>query len=121
MQDFRKLEVWQKSHSITLETYAFSATLSHPRHVRLRDQLFQAAVSVPANIAEGCGRAGDRDFRRFLRHSLGSACELEYHLLLVRDLGLMAGTNYGPLAAPVVEVKRMLSGLIRRLTHDSEK
>jgi four helix bundle protein len=71
-----------------------------------------------ANIAEGCGRAGDRDFRRFLRHSLGSACELEYHLLLARDLGFFSEQTYRPLNSQVVEVKRMLVGLIRRLVTD---
>jgi four helix bundle protein len=120
MQDFRKLNVWQKSHQLTLDAYAISATLSHPKHFNFRDQLLRSAVSVPANIAEGCGRAGDRDFRRFLRHSLGSACELEYHLLLARDLGLVPQSNYGPLARQVVEVKKMLVGLIRRLTAEAE-
>jgi four helix bundle protein len=81
----------------------------------------RAATSVPANIAEGCGRAGDRDFRRFLRHSLGSACELEYHLLLARDLGFLAEAAYGPLDAQVVEIKRMLAGLIRRLVTDESR
>ena len=118
MQDFRKLKVWQKAHKATLATYALSATLSHPRTFSIRDQLVRCAVSVPANIAEGCGRAGDRDFRRFLRHSLGSACELEYHLLLIRDLGLITDQAHQPLAADVVEIKRMLSGLIRRLDVD---
>jgi four helix bundle protein len=115
MQDFRKLKVWQKAHRLTLETYEQSASIARPGTFNLRDQLVRSAVSVAANIAEGCGRAGDRDFRRFLRHSLGSACELEYHLLLVRDLGLLHKHVYARLAVDVAEVKRMLSGLIRRL------
>jgi four helix bundle protein len=118
MQDFRKLKVWQKAHTLTLKTYALSANLSHPANFGIRDQLVRCAVSVPANIAEGCGRAGDRDFRRFLRRSLGSACELEYHLLLVRDRGLITGQAHRPLEGDVVEVKRMLSGLIRKLNVD---
>ena len=122
MKDFRTLVVWQKSHRLTLDVYAGSATLPKGIGWSLQSQLVRAAASVPANIAEGCGRAGDRDFRRFLRHSLGSACELEYHLLLARDLGFLAETAYGPLNAQVVEVKRMLAGLIRRLVTDgSEK
>lgn len=120
MQDFRKLHVWRKSHQLTLDAYAISATLSHPKYFNFRDQLLRSAVSVPANIAEGCGRAGNRDFRRFLRHSLGSACELEYHLLLARDLGLVPESKHRPLALQAVEVKRMLVGLIRRLTADAE-
>jgi four helix bundle protein len=119
MQDFRNLRVWQKAHKLTLKTYALSATMSHPRTFNIRDQLVRSAISVPANIAEGCGRAGDRDFRRFLRHSLGSACELEYHLLLIRDLGLLTEAAHRPLEADLVEIKRMLAGLIRRLVTDS--
>ena len=121
MQNFRKLVVWQKSHRLTLGVYAESATLPKGIGWSLQSQLVRAATSVPANIAEGCGRAGDRDFRRFLRHSLGSACELEYHLLLARDLGFLAEPAYGPLSAQVVEVKRMLTGLIRRLGDDESR
>jgi four helix bundle protein len=116
MQDFRNLRVWQKAHKLTLETYAVSATIKHPQHFCLKDQLTRAAISVPANLAEGCGRTGDRELRRFVRLSLGSASELEYHLLLARDLGLIPGPTYGRLSAATVEVKRMLSGLATRLT-----
>jgi four helix bundle protein len=118
MQDFRKLVVWQKSHGLTVNVYAASANLPQGSGWALRSQLLRAATSVPANIAEGCGRAGDRDFRRFLRHSLGSASELEYHLLLARDLGFFSEQTYRPLNSQVVEVKRMLAGLIRRLVTD---
>ena len=116
MQDFRKLRVWQKAHRLTLETYAVSATIKHPQHFSLKDQLTRAAISVPANLAEGCGRTGDREMRRFVRLALGSASELEYHLLLAHDLGLVPGPAYGRLAAATVEVKRMLSGLATRLS-----
>jgi four helix bundle protein len=118
MQDFRKLVVWQKSHQLTLKAYAESAKFPQGRGWTLEAQVLRAATSIPANIAEGCGRAGDRDFRRFLRHSLGSACELEYHLLLARDLGFLSDPAHKALAARVVEVKRMLVGLVRRLTKD---
>ena len=117
MQDFRNLQVWQKAHKLTLDTYAVSATnIAHPRYFSLRDQLTRAAISVPANLAEGCGKTGDRELRRFVRVSLGSASELEYHLLLAHDLGLLPGPEYERLAAATVEVKRMLSGLAARLS-----
>ena len=117
MQDFRNLKVWQKAHRLTLETYAFSSTsLRGPAHFALRDQLTRAAISVPANIAEGCGREGDRERRRFVRVALGSATELEYHLLLAHDLGLLPDGAYERLAATTVEVKRMLCGLAARIT-----
>src|SRR5437016_5057995 len=110
----------KKSHRITVDVYAEAARLPAGKGWALESRLTRAAISVPANIAEGCGRAGDRDFRRFLRHSLGSACELEYHLLLARDLGFLPARAYNELAPRVVEVKRMLSGLIRKLTNDTE-
>jgi four helix bundle protein len=116
MQDFRNLRVWRKSHQTALEIYAVSANLSHPRHFFLRDQLFRAALSVPANLAEGCGRTGDRELRRFVRIALGSASELEYHLLLAHDLGLLPESAYEKLTAATIEVKRMLAGLAGRLS-----
>lgn len=115
MQDLRRLVVWQKSHRLTLEVYRTSASLLTNHHFELRRQMVRAATSIPANIAEGCGRSGDREFRRFCRIALGSGCELEYHLLLARDLRLLSGAVHDPLAAQVVEVKRMLAGLIRSL------
>jgi four helix bundle protein len=116
VQDFRNLNVWQKSHQIALDTYAVSATLAHPRNFFLRDQLVRAALSVPANLAEGCGRTGDRELRRFVRIALGSASELEYHLLFAHDLGLMPESTYEKLNAATIEVKRMLTGLAGRLS-----
>lgn len=120
MQDFRNLKAWQKAHRLALDVYLLSAPLVSRREFNLRNQMVRAAISVPANIAEGCGRTGDREFRRFCRIALGSGSELEYHLLLARDLGLMGGPAYEPLAAQVAEVKRMLSGLIRNLGTHSE-
>ena len=116
MQDFRNLVVWQKAHRLALEVEALSETLVAQRQFQLRDQLVRAAHSVPANIAEGCGRTGDRDFRRFIRVALGSASELEYHLLLARDLGLLPGPEYERVARLAAEIKRMLSGLAARLS-----
>ena len=121
MQDFRNLVVWQKSHKLALRVYAESEQFPAGIGWSLQSQLIRAATSIPANIAEGCGRAGDREFRRFLRHSLGSACELEYHLLLARDLGFLSRGAYSSLNPQAVEVKRMLSGLIRRLVTDDTK
>jgi four helix bundle protein len=78
----------------------------------------RAAASIPANIAEGCGRVGGADFGRFLQISMGSASELEYHLLLARDLGLLTGTDHERLSGHMCEVKRMLASLIQKLRAD---
>jgi four helix bundle protein len=115
MQDFRNLAVLAKSHRLALDVCVVSADLLNRREFNLRNQMVRAAMSIPANIAEGCDRSGDRELRRFCRMALGSGSELEYHLTLARDLGLLPGPVYERLASQVVEVKRMLSGLIRCL------
>ena len=116
MQDFRKLSVWQKAHRLTLDVFAVSATLARPPYYSLQSQMIRAAISVPANLAEGAGRTGDVEFRRFARIALGSASELEYHLLLARDLGLIPAATHDRLWRSTVEVKRMLAGLIAKLS-----
>ncbi len=116
MQDYRKLYVWQKAHALALESYAISANLTEPGAWPLRDQLLRAAISIPSNIAEGAGRSSKRDFRRFLFHSLGSCNELEYDLLVARDLRFLPGATYTRLTGEVEEVRRMLTSLAERLT-----
>lgn len=120
MQDFRKLVVWQKAHSLALEVIAVSATFARPPYFQLQSRTVRAAMSVPANLAEGAGRTGDREFRRFVRIALGSASELEYHLLLARDLGLIPVPAHGRLSDAVAEIKRMLSGLATALSKEPE-
>jgi four helix bundle protein len=114
MQDFRKLRVWQKAHEQVLAVYR--STRVFPKHETygLRAQLRRAAASIPANIAEGCGRGSDADFSRFLIFALSSACELEYHLILARDLDYLTKTVQLELEKNVVAVKRMIGGLLKR-------
>ena len=116
MQDFRNLLAWQKAHSLTKEVFAISATWTGSPHYVLRNQMVRAALSVPSNLAEGAGRTGDREFRRFVRIALGSASELEYHLLLARDLGLVPDVTYDRLARCAADIKRMLTGLAAKLS-----
>ena len=114
MQDYRKLVVRQKSHKLALNVYATSAYLHEPKAWPLKDQMLRAAISIASNIAEGCGRSSNPDLRRFLWHSVGSCNELEYDLLLARDLNFLPRTSHGPLAEQVVEVRRMLTAFIQR-------
>ena len=112
MQDYRKLNVWQKAHSLAIATYAVSAHFKAPEAWPLRDQMLRATISIPSNIAEGCGRGSNPDFRRFLWHSLGSCNELEYDLQLAHDLKILPVARYSGLAQQVAEVRRMLVGLV---------
>ena len=112
MQDFRNLKVWQKAHQLVLEVYR--ATRSYPKEelFSLTSQTRRSAMSVPTNIAEGCGRGSDADFTRFLWIANGSAKELDYQLILARDLGFLGEANCADMDAALGEVKRMLAGLI---------
>jgi len=81
----------------------------------LTSQLRRASVSIPSNIAEGCGRAGDPELAKFLQIAMGSASEVECQLLIAKELGYLKFESHGPLEKAVQEVKRMLSAFILRL------
>jgi four helix bundle protein len=119
MRDFRELKVWQKAHRLTLAIY--KATRDFPREelYGLTSQIRRGSVSVAANIAEGCGRDGARDFARFLQIAMGSASELEYLLVLTRDLELLDAAVCERFREDTVEVKRMLASFIQKLTAES--
>ena len=114
MQGFRRLNVWEKAHELTLEVYRATARFPKEELYALTSQLKRAASSVAANIAEGCGRGSDAEFGRFLLISMGSASELEYHLLLARDLKFLSEEDYRSLNERATEVKRMLASLIQK-------
>jgi four helix bundle protein len=118
MKDFRKQKVWQKSHKLTLEIY--KVTMGFPRDelYGLTSQLRRCCSSIPANIAEGCGRNSDADFSRFLQIAMGSAAELEYHLLLSHDLGMLDDDSYEKLSQKTIEIKQMLTSFIKKLKAD---
>jgi four helix bundle protein len=115
MKDFRSLDVWHKAHELTLAVY--SATKAFPSEERygLTSQIRRSAVSIPSNIAEGCGRGTDADFARFLQIALGSASELDYQLELAVDLGMLPRDDSQGPRALVIEVKKMLTALVKRL------
>jgi four helix bundle protein len=119
VQDFRNLKVWERAHTLTLDVY--KATKSFPRDEMygLTSQMRRASVSIGSNIAEGACRRGDVEFARFLQMAAGSASEVEYQLLLARDLELLKSADCERLSHEVVEVKRMLASLVRKLRADS--
>jgi four helix bundle protein len=115
MQDHRKLIVWQRAHRLVLlvnETFRGVRSNGIPG---LPAQILRAAAAVPANIVEGCGRRTNAEFARFLDISLGSVMELDYHLLLARDTGLIRDTAYVPLARSASDVRRLVIALIQRV------
>ena len=120
MQDFRKLYAWQKSHRLVLRVYALSATLPKAEMFGLTAQIRRAAVSIPANIAEGACRGG-KPFAQFLKGSLGSAGELEYYAILLADLQLIAPSASEKLQSDVIEVKKVISGLLESVKEANRK
>jgi len=94
VKDFRKQKVWQKAHDLALEVYRVTEAFPKREVFGLTSQIRRAGVSIPANIAEGCGQDTDADFARFLQIAMGSASELEYHLLLAHDLGFVSDPDY---------------------------
>ena len=118
MKDFRDLQVWHRAHQLTLAVYRLTATFPRDELYGLTTQLRRSSSSIAANLAEGCGRNGDAELARFCAIAMGSASELEYHLLLARDLDLLKGADYTTLADQTTEVKRMLTGLQQQLTAD---
>ena len=118
MKNFRDLKVWEKSHWLTLEVYKATKPFPKEEVYGLTSQLRRACSSIPANIAEGCGRGSEAEMARFFQIAMGSASETEYHLLLARDLKLLNRETHGELDAGVTEVKRMLAALIKKLKAD---
>ncbi|MGH7703763.1 MAG: four helix bundle protein [Gemmatimonadales bacterium] len=115
MGSYKKLEVWQRAHRLAIAAY--NATRGFPKSEQygLTSQIRRAAASIPANVAEGCGRLGDREMVRFLQYALGSANELEYHLLLARELGFLSLEASTSLTPEAERIQRMLAALIRSL------
>jgi four helix bundle protein len=119
MRDFKELIVWQKSHKLTLSIYKITSTFPKAEMYGLTSQVRRASASISANIAEGCGRDGSIEFARFLQIAMGSATELECHLLLARDLQFIKNSEYENTIGDVSEVKRMLTSFIKKLKAES--
>lgn len=118
MKDFRQLQVWRKSHQMTL--FLYDLTAAFPKHelFGLVSQIRRCASSVPMNIAEGCGREGNAEFHRFLQIACGSSNELEYHLLLSKDLRYINAPDYESAQRKLLEIKRMLVALTRKVASE---
>ncbi|WP_077022875.1 four helix bundle protein [Fuerstiella marisgermanici] len=117
-KSFHDLVVWRKAHEFKLSVY--KATKNFPTDERFgpASQLRRSAASITANIAEGCGRGSDADFGRFLQMAAGSASEVEYHILVARDLGYIDTQIDAASNSQVIEIKRMLTALIKKLEAD---
>jgi len=118
MRDFRDLKVWEKAYALALTTYRTTKEFPREEQFGLTSQVRRAGTSIVANIAEGCGRDGEAELARFLNIAMGSASELECHLMLARDLSFLKPDEYARLENDVTEVKRMLTSFIQKLKAD---
>jgi four helix bundle protein len=121
VSDFRKLKVWRKAFSLALTTHALAQDVRGAAYLSLRSQLIRAAMSIPANIAEGREQKTERGFANFLRHALASAAELENHYLIARGIEVIPQPACDSAIRQTVEVKKMLHGLINKLEREPSK
>jgi four helix bundle protein len=118
VSDFKKLHVWQKAHALSLCVDRVSKEIRDARYASLRSQIFRAATSIPANIAEGRRQDSEKEFSRFLRYALNSSSELEYHLILARDTKIISEDAFVSLVTQTIRVRKMLYALLKRLSSD---
>ncbi|MGH7655492.1 MAG: four helix bundle protein [Gemmatimonadaceae bacterium] len=115
MQNYRQLSVWRKAHAVALNVHRTAESIPRGNNAGVGSQMARAAVSIAANIVEGSSRGTDQDFAKFLQIAIGSASELEYHLHFAADAGLISQEEFAARAAEVVEVRKMLIGLRKKL------
>ena len=115
MKDYHQLEVWRRSHQLTLAIYTVTKKFPKEELFGLTSQLRRACSSIPANLAEGCGRDSDAELKRFIDIAHGSASETEYHLLLAAELHYLPPTDHQTFADEISQIKRMLGAFTRKL------
>lgn len=120
MQDYRKLVVWKQSHEFALSIYKLCANFPESERYGLVSQMKRAAVSIPANIAEGCGRETNAELRRFLYIAAGSASEVDYYLLFAHDLQYIDTTQYNQYQDELATIRRMLNTFIQKLKTNNQ-
>jgi four helix bundle protein len=118
VKDYRQLVVWQRSHKLALSIYSLTKHFPKEEMFGITRQLRRASSSIPANLAEGCGRDSDAELKRFVDITHGSAGEAEYFLLLARDLGIITSTVHALVSDEIAQIKRMLGALSRKLKAD---
>lgn len=115
MADFARLHVWRKAHALALNVHEAAIAIRGPSYASLRSQMIRAAMSIPANIVEGKGQKSGREFARFLGYAINSSSELQYHLIVARDFQAITLREFTSLQEQLIEVRKMLYGLQKRV------
>ena len=121
MSDFKKLHVWRKAHALALNVHRVSGKMRGAEYASDRSQIRRAAKSIPTNIIEGRGQKSTREQRRFLGYAINSSSELEYHLIVAKDTQAISKSDFLTLLNDVIEVRKMLYGLLGRLSEKPAK
>ena len=108
MRDFHTLNIWKRSHQLTLDVYNATKSFPSDELFGLTSQIRRAVSSIPTNIAEGCGRVSNKDFAHFLQIAIGSTSELEYELLLAHSLNYINDSDYQSLSDETIAVRKMI-------------
>jgi|SRR5690606_30257384 len=114
MRDFKKYNVWQDSHLLTLKIFKVTNNFPANELYKVVSQMQRAAYSIPSNFAEGCGRGSDKDFDRFIQISLGSAHELEYFIILAKDLDYITELQANEIDNQINNIKKQLFALSKK-------
>jgi four helix bundle protein len=108
MHNFRQLRIWQRSIAIVKEIYHSTIAFPIEEKFGIKSQICRAAISIPTNVAEGCGRSTNKDLSRFLDIAVGSAYELETLLIIANDLEYIASDKINLLISEINEIERMI-------------
>ncbi|WP_420578160.1 four helix bundle protein [Ekhidna sp.] len=115
MRDFKNLEVWKEAHQIAKECYKVSSYFPQEEKFGLTSQLRRSSLSIPTNLAEGCGRGSQKDLKRFCDIAMGSASEVEYLLFFINEIGILQYQDYKSLSESLITMKKRLNALIQKL------
>ena len=118
MRDFQQLEFWQRSHKLTLQIYDLTKSFPKEEIYSLTSQMRRSASSIPTNIAEGCGRNSLMELNRFLAIAAGSCSELQYQILLSKDLGYITEPIFKELFSEISQIRKMIYSYCERLKAD---
>ena len=119
MRDFKKYDIWKEGIHLVKKIYALSQNLPSEEKFGLRSQMSRCAVSIPSNIAEGCGRETEKDFKRFLQIALGSAFELETQIIICNELGFVSNEENAALGSDVKKIQKQITSLINRISSNT--
>lgn len=120
MKDFRKLNVWLESMELVKAVYTATKGFPESKKFGLISQIKRSAISIPSNIAEGCGRGSQVELKRFLEISLGSSFELETQLILSNNLELLNSTESDELLKALSQIQKKINSLINKIINDSQ-